>query len=86
MFVDHGRLGYNAYLFAILKFSLGRMVYAKKILLFFMNNIWERENKNQKTTITKQTKKNTTTREHFETSDFRFYMGINLHLLFGCSL
>lgn len=47
MFIDHGHLGYDAYLFAILKFSLGRMLYAKKIMLFFMNNIWEREKKNQ---------------------------------------
>lgn len=45
MFIDHGHLGYDAYLFAILKFSLGRMLYAKKIMLFFMNNIWEREKK-----------------------------------------
>lgn len=47
MFIDHGHLGYDAYLFAILKFSLGRMLYAKKIMLFFMYNIWEREKKNQ---------------------------------------
>lgn len=47
MFIDHGHLGYDAYLFVILKFSLGRMLYAKKIMLFFMYNIWEREKKNQ---------------------------------------
>lgn len=54
MFIDREHLRYDAYLFVILKFSHGRKLYAKKILLFLINNIWEREKKKQHESTLKQ--------------------------------